>query len=109
VIIGQMHQGILSLMEIEALSAGRPLITAVDETLYPGDPPPVVVASGSEGIVAAIQRLKAAPEELAALSREGREWAVRNHSYAHHLQLLETAYFGVPSIGHSPKGQRRST
>ena len=103
VIIGQMHQGILSLMEIETLSAGRPLVTAVDRSLYPDDPPPVVEASGPDDIVAAIERLRGAPKELARLSREGREWADRNHSYAHHLKLLETAYFGS-----SPKVQKSS-
>jgi hypothetical protein len=95
VIVGQMHQGILSLMEIETLSAGRPLITAIDKSLYPDDPPPVVAVTGPEGIVTAIERLKGAPKELARLSREGHDWAIRNHSYAHHLKLLETAYFGA--------------
>ena len=33
VVIGQMKQGILSLMEIEALAAGRPVITALDRSL----------------------------------------------------------------------------
>ena len=99
VIVGQMHQGILSLMEIETLSAGRPLITAIDKSLYPDDPPPVVAVTGPDGIVAAIERLKGASKELARLSREGREWAIRNHSYAHHLKLLETAYFGASRKG----------
>lgn len=94
VIIGQMHQGILSLMEIEALAAGRPLMTAVDWSLYPKDPPPVVAVSGPDDIVVAVERLKGAPDELARLSREGREWAFRNHGFAHHLELLESAYFG---------------
>jgi glycosyltransferase involved in cell wall biosynthesis len=94
VVIGQMRQGILSLMEIEALSAGRPLITAVDWSLYPVDPPPVIAASGGDAIVAAVEKLHGNPSELARLSREGRDWAVRNHGYAHHLQLLESAYFG---------------
>lgn len=94
VVIGQMRQGILSLMEIEALAAGRPLITAVDWSLYPEDPPPVIAARGPDEIVAAVQRLKDSPGELAGLSRAGRDWAFRNHSYTHHLQLLEAAYFG---------------
>ncbi|TMF53527.1 MAG: glycosyltransferase family 4 protein [Chloroflexi bacterium] len=94
VVIGQMRQGILSLMEIEALAAGRPLVTGVNWDLYRDDPPPVVHATTAREIVDGVQRLKADPPELGRLSREGREWAVRNHSYAHHLQLLESAYFG---------------
>jgi glycosyltransferase involved in cell wall biosynthesis len=93
VVLGQMRQGILSLMEIEALASGRPLITGLNAALYPDDPPPVVSASTPQEITAAVIQLAAAPHDLAGLSRNGREWAVRNHSYAHHLQLLEAAYF----------------
>ncbi len=92
-VIGQMRQGILSLMEIEALAAGRPLITAVNWDLYRDDPPPVIHAGSADEILAAVSSLKDNPAELSRLSREGREWAVRNHSYAHHLQLLEASYF----------------
>lgn len=95
VVIGQMRQGILSLMEIEALAAGRPLITAVDWSLYEEDRPPVVAASGGDEIVSAIEDLRTHPERLVELAREGRDWAFRNHSYAHHLELLQGAYFGV--------------
>ena len=94
VVIGQMKQGILSLMEIEALAAGRPVITALDRSLYAADPPPVVAVSGPDEIVAAIQRLRREPGELERISRESRDWAARNHGRAHHLALLETAYFG---------------
>ena len=93
VVIGQMRQGILSLMEIEALAAGRPLITAINWDLYPDDPPPVIHATSADEIVGAVSSLKENPAELSRLSREGREWAVRNHGYAHHLQLLEASYF----------------
>ena len=94
VVIGQMRQGILSLMEIEALAAGRPVITAIDRGLYPNDPPPVIQASGPDEIVAAVERLRGQPRELVRISRDSRDWAVRNHGYAHHLALLEAAYFG---------------
>jgi glycosyltransferase involved in cell wall biosynthesis len=94
-VIGQMKQGILSLMEIEALGAGRPVITGINWSLYPDDPPPVIAASGPDAIAAAVEKLREDSAELARLSREGREWAVRNHGYAHHLGLLETAYFGA--------------
>jgi glycosyltransferase involved in cell wall biosynthesis len=95
VVIGQMLQGSLGLMEIEALAAGRPLIAGIDSSLYAEDPPPVVVASGEEALVGAVERLQGDPGALAGISRSGREWAVRNHGFAHHLQLLEAAYFGV--------------
>src|SRR5205823_11691269 len=84
---------IMSLMEIEALAAGRPLITAIDPSLYEADPPPVIHATSPDEIVAAVASLRGSPERLAELSRQGREWAIRNHSYAHHLELLQAAYF----------------
>jgi glycosyltransferase involved in cell wall biosynthesis len=94
VVIGQMRQGILSLMEIEALAAGRPLITGINPSLYAEDPPPVIAASSPEGIAAAVDKLKQDPVELARLSTAGRDWVCRNHGYERHLQLLQAAYFG---------------
>jgi glycosyltransferase involved in cell wall biosynthesis len=94
-VIGQMRQGILSLMEIEALAAGRPLVTALDSTLYEQDPPPVMAASDPDAILAVVEKVRNDPDLLAKLSTDGRAWALRNHSFAHHLELLESAYFGT--------------
>ena len=70
-----------------------------------GREPPVIIVpnvacilkiegTSEDEIIAAVQSLRANPAELSRLSHEGREWAVRNHSYAHHLHLLEASYFG---------------
>jgi glycosyltransferase involved in cell wall biosynthesis len=107
VVIGQMRQGSLGLSEIEALAAGRPLVTGIDWSLYPEDPPPVIAASGDEAVVSAVERLRNAPDRLTEISRNGREWAYRNHSFDHHLQLLEAAYFGAQ--GHQPVMNRRES
>jgi glycosyltransferase involved in cell wall biosynthesis len=93
VVIGQMRQGILSLMEIEAMAAGRPLITGLDASLYKDDPPPVIVAHDPDAIVAAVEKLRGDRTEMARLSNAGRDWVCRNHGYAHHLEILERAYF----------------
>lgn len=97
IVIGQMHQGILSLSELEAMSAGRPVVTGIDWSLYPDDPPPVVAASNPDDIAYAVEWLKSDVSELARLSREGREWVRRNHGFARHLHVLEGAYFGAPT------------
>ncbi|HEX2645595.1 MAG TPA: glycosyltransferase family 4 protein [Candidatus Dormibacteraeota bacterium] len=89
-VIGQMQQGILSLMEIEALAAGRPLITGINRELYPDDSPPVRRATYPDEIVRAVADLKRDPSKLAS---EGREWVARNHGYEHHLDILEATYF----------------
>jgi glycosyltransferase involved in cell wall biosynthesis len=93
-VIGQMFQGILSLSEIEAMAAGRPLMTGIDTSLYASDPPPVVVASDADGMVAAVTRLQHDAVELARLSNMGRVWARRNHGLEQHRELLEASYFG---------------
>ncbi|HVC77913.1 MAG TPA: O-antigen ligase family protein [Candidatus Micrarchaeaceae archaeon] len=94
VVIGQMNQGSLGLSELEAMAVGRPVITGIDWSLYPEDPPPVIAAGNADEIVEAVERLRGDAAELARLSREGRDWVERNHGYARHLQLLESAYFG---------------
>ena len=94
VVIGQMNQGSLGLSELEAMAVGRPVITGIDWSLYPEDPPPVIGAGNAAEIVAALARLRGDAAELARLSRGGREWVERNHGYARHLQLLESASFG---------------
>ncbi|TMB86514.1 MAG: glycosyltransferase family 4 protein [Chloroflexi bacterium] len=93
-VIGQMSAGSLGLSELEAMAVGRPVITGIDWSLYPKDPPPVIAAADADGIVAAIEKLRHDEGELARLSRDGREWVRRNHGFERHLQLLEAAYFG---------------
>jgi glycosyltransferase involved in cell wall biosynthesis len=93
-VIGQMEQGALGLSELEAMAAGRPLISGIDRAMYPGDKPPVVSASGPDELVEQMMSLKVDSKRLANLSREGREWVRRNHGFGRHLQLLEASYFG---------------
>jgi glycosyltransferase involved in cell wall biosynthesis len=93
VVIGQMRQGILSLSEIEALAAGRPVITGIDPTLYQEGAPPVMAAHSPEGIIQAIEQLRADPDMFSRLAHAGPDWARRNHGYARHLELLEASYF----------------
>jgi glycosyltransferase involved in cell wall biosynthesis len=95
-VVGQMEQGALGLSEIEAMAAGRPLITGIDRSLYySGDKPPVVFSGDPEQLIEQIEVLKDDAKRLANLSREGREWVRRNHGYERHLALLESAYFGA--------------
>lgn len=94
IVVGQMEQGALGLSELEAMAAGRPLISGIDRSMYPGDKPPVVSASSPDELVEQMMSLKEDGKRLANLSHEGREWVRRNHGFDRHLQLLEMAYFG---------------
>jgi glycosyltransferase involved in cell wall biosynthesis len=93
-VVGQMEQGALGLSELEAMAAGRPLISGIDRNLYPGDKPPVVSSYSADELIAQIERLKDDSRRLENLSREGRAWVRRNHSFERQLRLLEQAYFG---------------
>lgn len=95
-VIGQMEQGALGLSELEAMAAGRPLISGIDRGMYPGDKPPVVSSYDPDELVAQVERLKDDARRLENLYREGRAWVRRNHGFERHLELLEAAYFGVP-------------
>ncbi|TMC79688.1 MAG: glycosyltransferase family 4 protein [Chloroflexi bacterium] len=94
-VVGQMEQGALGLSELEAMAAGRPLISGIDRDLYPGDKPPVVSSYDPDELVEQIGRLVDDGRRLENLSREGRAWVRRNHGYERHLELLESAYFGA--------------
>lgn len=96
-VVGQMEQGALGLSELEAMAAGRPLISGIDRNLYPGDKPPVVSSYSADELIAQIERLREDSRRLENLSREGRAWVRRNHGFERHLQLLEQAYFGAPA------------
>jgi len=97
VVVGQMRQGTLGLSEVEAMAAGRPLITGLDSSLYRDDPPPVIEAFGPDAISTELEQLSVDGSRVGDLARRGIAWAGRNHSLEHHLDLLEAAYFGSAS------------
>jgi len=91
-VIGQTRQGILSLMELEGLAAGRPVLTRLDRSLYEPDPPPVVQVDDLAQLPAVLSALQGRPDDLDRLWRSGREWIARHHSPAHHLEVLTRVY-----------------
>ncbi len=52
------------------MAVGRPVITGIDWSLYPQDPPPVIAAGNADAIAAAVEKLRNDERELARLSRE---------------------------------------
>lgn len=96
-VIGQMEQGALGLSELEAMAAGRPLISGIDRSMYPGDKPPVVSSYDPDELVEQVARLKDDSRRLENLFREGRAWVRRNHGFERHLELLESIYHSSSS------------
>ncbi|GEM_PF-1337824 len=105
-VVGQMEQGALGLSELEAMAAGRPLISGIDRDMYPGDKPPVVSSYDPDELVDQVTRLKDDGRRLENLSREGRAWVRRNNGYERHLQLLESAY-ALAGRGEEQRAGRR--
>jgi glycosyltransferase involved in cell wall biosynthesis len=93
-VIGQMHQGILSLSELEALAMGRIVVTGLDQRLYQTDPPPIVQVADADGIIEAVKRLIEHPDEVLRLSQAGPAWVEKHHGSSTHLELLTRAYLG---------------
>ncbi len=94
VIVGQMNQGTVGLAEVEALAAGCPVVTGIDRSLYPDDPPPVTPAGSPAAIVGAVRGLLDDPLRARAARDAGRAWVDRHHGYANHVARLERE-FGV--------------
>jgi glycosyltransferase involved in cell wall biosynthesis len=92
VVIGQMHQGILSLSELEALAAGRPVLTRINLALYADDPPPVIRVENAAEIASALRRLAREPALLRQTVEEGQAWVRRNHGIAGHRAVLMDTY-----------------
>lgn len=89
VIIGQVHQGAVGMVELEALACGRPVVAyfTYDEA-YP-EPPPFVAAHTGAEIAAAITSLLDDAGDRERLGREGRAWVERNHNAAQMAERVE--------------------
>ena len=80
VIVGQVHQGAVGMVELEALACGRPVVTWFTyNEAYP-EPAPFVQALEGGDIAATIERLLGDPAEAARIGAAGREWVVRHHN-----------------------------
>jgi glycosyltransferase involved in cell wall biosynthesis len=79
IVIGQMNLGILSLSELEAMLAGKPVIVNFN---YPGayaEPPPILHAKTVEEFMANLEGLILHPKKRKELGSLGRRWVERNH------------------------------
>jgi glycosyltransferase involved in cell wall biosynthesis len=84
IILGQTRLGILSLVELEAMACGKPIVCFCDPQLYARDypePPPVLSGHTPEAIAEHLRALIADPSFRLERGRLARAWVVRYHGF----------------------------
>ncbi len=89
VIIGQVHQGAVGMVELEAMACGRPVVSWFTYADAYAEPPPFVIAHSGGEIADAVSRLLDDDVEWARISLAGRAWVERNHSAAQMAERIE--------------------
>lgn len=89
VIIGQVYQGAVGMVELEAMACGRPVIVHFTYDEAYAEPPPFVHAHSGQDIAAAVERLIDDEAERERLGGEGRAWVERHHNAAQMAERVE--------------------
>jgi glycosyltransferase involved in cell wall biosynthesis len=89
VIIGQVYQGAVGMVELEAMACGRPVITWFTYEDAYAAPPPFVNAQRGAEIAAAVTGLLDDPQRCERLGREGRAWVEQNHNASVMAERIE--------------------
>jgi glycosyltransferase involved in cell wall biosynthesis len=96
VIVGQVHQGAVGMVELEALACGRPVVSWFTYgDAYPEAPPFVNAFTGPE-IAAAVRNLLAEPGEASRIGKAGRAWVVANHNADSIAERIEARAIADP-------------
>ena len=92
VVVGQLHLGIISMSEQEAMACGKPV---VGEFRYAGtypESPPILTGEDPAELADQIIYLLDDREARQQLGARSREWVVKYHDYRKVAQLLESYY-----------------
>ncbi len=92
IVVGQTVAGAIGISEIQAMSAGLPVIASFRYPAAYATPPPILEATNMEEIEAHLEALATARDRIPILGAQGRAWAVANHDYALLARRLEVIY-----------------
>ena len=92
VVVGQLHLGILSMSELEAMSCGKPVVGQFHYPECYEEQPPMLTGETPEEWAAGILRLLDSGEERAALGERARRWVVKHHDYRRVAHVLREFY-----------------
>jgi glycosyltransferase involved in cell wall biosynthesis len=79
VVVGQAHKGAIGMVELEAMSCGRPLVARFELSSVYSEPPPIVNARTGAEIAAAVGGLLDDPAHAQDVGAHSREWILRRH------------------------------
>lgn len=104
VVVGQMGIGALGVSELEALAAGKPLVSRISQPVskvssYYAEEPPIIQYSGISDTVDQILGLIERPSRAFELGKKSREWARRYHSAEVVARLYKREYEEVADQG----------
>ncbi len=110
VVLGQQRLGVLGVSELQAMAAGRPVITHVNaDADYGPDRPPIAEAHDPADIAHTAERLLASESAAAMLGGSGANWVRRHHDRSAVARRLVEIYRTVVTLPDHEDGAHRST
>lgn len=79
IVVGQLKLGILSMAELEAMAAGKPVIGHFAYPDWYGEPPPLIPAKNAREVTARISEAAKARPSLEEKGAAGRRWVKEYH------------------------------
>ena len=89
VIVGQVHQGAIGMVELEALACGRPVVCHFTYNDAYDEAPPFVQAANAEDVATAVVALLDNPTDAARIAAAGPPWVARYHNAAVIAERIE--------------------